>query len=65
MKPEHIILVRHGQSEGNVNKKLYEDTPDYTLRLTPLGREQAATAGKELAALLGDTPSSIENVFYI
>lgn len=55
MKPKHIILVRHGQSAGNVNKLLYKDTPDYTLRLTPTGREQALNVGKELSALLGDT----------
>jgi broad specificity phosphatase PhoE len=55
MKPENIVLVRHGQSEGNINHDMYADTPDYTLRLTPMGREQTAAIGKELADLLGDT----------
>lgn len=46
--PERLILVRHGQSEGNVNESIYQDKPDNTLRLTKLGWEQARKAGKTL-----------------
>ena len=55
MKPSTICLVRHGQSEGNVNKAIYKTTPDYALRLTPLGVEQAIEAGKVLRNMLGNT----------
>lgn len=32
-KPWKIILVRHGQSEGNVDEKMYETIPDNEVRL--------------------------------
>lgn len=52
MKPDHIILVRHGQSEGNVNKEIYGKKPDYALELTEEGAKQALEAGKEIANFL-------------
>ncbi len=56
MKPERIILVRHGQSEGNVNKEIYKEKPDYSVLLTPKGHEQAKNVGEELARLIGYSP---------
>ena len=32
--PKRIILLRHGESEGNVNKEVYERVPDNALELT-------------------------------
>lgn len=58
MKPNRIILVRHGQSEGNVNKKIYTEKPDYAVHLTEVGRKQAHDVGKELFNLV----SSFERV---
>jgi broad specificity phosphatase PhoE len=55
MKPQRIILVRHGESEGNVNKDIYKEKPDYTLKLTEIGRRQAHNAGKSLKELIGNT----------
>lgn len=52
MKPNRIFLIRHGQSEGNVNKSVYREKPDYAVRLTEFGRKQASDSGKELAKLL-------------
>ncbi|ADD67045.1 Phosphoglycerate mutase [Denitrovibrio acetiphilus DSM 12809] len=52
MKPKHIIIVRHGQSEANVNKELYENTPDHMMQITAKGREQAAKCGQQLKPLL-------------
>jgi broad specificity phosphatase PhoE len=46
MKPLHIHLIRHGQSEANANHALYATIPDYKIQLTPLGRNQAFEAGK-------------------
>lgn len=55
MKPRRIILVRHGQSEGNVDKHVYGQKPDYALNLTLKGRMQAFMAGKKLYNLGGST----------
>lgn len=49
MKPTNIILVRHGQSEGNVDKTIYSRKPDYTLNLTQTGIQQAVDVGKEIS----------------
>ena len=45
MKPNKIFIVRHGQSIGNVDKRVYKELPDYALRLTDLGKQQAFEAG--------------------
>lgn len=59
MKPKRIILVRHGESQGNADKSVYARIPDYTLELTEKGRQQAALAGQEIARL---TPQ--ESLFF-
>ncbi|MBK7130447.1 MAG: histidine phosphatase family protein [Crocinitomicaceae bacterium] len=59
MKPNKLFLVRHGESEGNVNKSIYAEKPDYTLELTEAGKNQAYEAGKRLKAMIGD-----ETVFF-
>jgi broad specificity phosphatase PhoE len=53
MKPKHIILIRHGESEGNADKNLLEVKPDYALNLTTKGIEQAKQAGKEIKEIIG------------
>ena len=47
-KPRNIILVRHGESRGNVNKELYSRIPDYAIYLTEKGKEQAREVGKQV-----------------
>lgn len=54
MKPARIILVRHGESEGNVDKSLYNLKPDYALELTEKGKMQAREAGLKIKELVGD-----------
>ena len=54
MKPKTIVLIRHGQSEGNVNKKIYKTTPDYALHLTDVGIQQAKQVGIDLHYMVGD-----------
>lgn len=54
MKPNRIILIRHGESEGNVNKKIYTQKPDHALNLTHKGQQQAIEAGQKLGTLLGN-----------
>ena len=53
MKPKRIILVRHGLSQGNADKRLHETIPDYALNLTDEGIEQARRAGKEIKLIIG------------
>lgn len=54
MRPKRIILVRHGESEGNLDKSQYETTPDFALRLTDKGIEQAKQAGLIIKQLIRD-----------
>lgn len=54
MRPKRIILIRHGESEANVDKYLFGRVPDYTIELTEKGQIQAQEAGKRLKALVGD-----------
>jgi broad specificity phosphatase PhoE len=52
MKPNRILLVRHGQSEGNVDKQQLETIPDFALNLTSDGVEQARKAGLEIKKII-------------
>lgn len=54
MRPNRIILIRHGESQGNVDKNHYKSVPDYALNLTAGGIEQARQAGKEIQGILGN-----------
>jgi broad specificity phosphatase PhoE len=53
-RPRRIVLIRHGESEGNTDDTVYERVPDHALRLTRNGRRQAAEAGERLRALFGE-----------
>lgn len=64
MKPDKIILVRHGQSEGNVNREVYTRQPDYSVNLTPTGRQQAEEAGRKLFELTGGDACFYVSPFY-
>ena len=54
--PKRMILVRHGESAGNVDPSAYSTTPDWKISITPKGEEQAREAGKRLEALVGHDP---------
>jgi len=54
MRPKRIILVRHGESEGNLDRSRYQTTQDFALKLTSAGIEQAKQAGMQIKELLGD-----------
>lgn len=49
--PRRIILVRHGESYGNVDESEYTRTPDSQIRLTSRGHEQASETGRRLRAM--------------
>ena len=52
MKPKRIILIRHGESEGNADKRIYGIKPDFALLLTDKGKAQAAAAGEQLRRIV-------------
>ena len=53
-RPNRIILVRHGQSEGNADRAAYATTPDSQIALTERGFAQGAVAGLQIRQLVGD-----------
>jgi broad specificity phosphatase PhoE len=52
-RPNRIILVRHGESEGNIDDTIYERVPDHRISLTAKGFEQARRTGETIRTLLG------------
>lgn len=50
--PERIILLRHGQSEANVDHSILATKPDHLVELTEVGRTQAFAAGERIRRLL-------------
>jgi broad specificity phosphatase PhoE len=45
-----ILLVRHGESLGNVDPSIHASTADHAVPLSDRGREQAREAGRQIAA---------------
>jgi broad specificity phosphatase PhoE len=52
MKPNRIILIRHGESQGNIDVNQYQTIPDYALDLTPKGIEQSKQAGDRIKEVI-------------
>lgn len=48
----NLYLVRHGETQGNVNRALYKKIADHAIRLTERGILQAGAAGEFLAERL-------------
>jgi broad specificity phosphatase PhoE len=60
-RPYRIVLLRHGEAEGNVDETLFERKPDHRMELTAQGRAQSEEAGRRLRALLlGDVEARAE-----
>lgn len=60
-----LILVRHGQSEGNVDHTVYARKKNVDIALTKQGREESRAIGRKIANLLrqfesGDRPISLK-----
>lgn len=49
--PSIIIMVRHGESEGNADHTLYRTKPDNLVGLTETGKEQGQVAGKRVESV--------------
>ncbi|MBK7319137.1 histidine phosphatase family protein [Candidatus Villigracilis affinis] len=54
MRPKRIILIRHGESEGNLDRSRYHTVQDFALKLSSTGIQQAQQAGMRLKEILGD-----------
>jgi len=52
--PRRVILVRHGESEGNADHTLYRTKADNSIELTEKGSEEARKAGERIKGVLGD-----------
>jgi broad specificity phosphatase PhoE len=48
-----LILLRHGESVGNVDESAFCRIPDHAMTLTESGRRQSEAAGARLRELLG------------
>lgn len=53
-RPKRIVLIRHGESEGNVDQTVYGKIPDNLIHLSELGIKQAKETGKKLKELIGN-----------
>lgn len=60
MNPKRLFLIRHGESQGNVNKEIYKTVPDWAVRLTDNGISQAKLAGHDLYKRTNSSPA----IFY-
>lgn len=49
---KRIVLIRHGESLGNIDERAYVTTADWRIPLTNKGREQARLAGQKVDSLL-------------
>ena len=51
-----ILLVRHGESLGNIDKTVHARLPDHAIPLSEKGQEQAREAGRFLSEFYGNLP---------
>ncbi len=61
-RPRRIVLIRHGESEGNVDEFRYTHTADWKIGLSSKGIQQAKETGVKLREMIG---SSAPVFFYI
>jgi hypothetical protein len=52
--PKRVIVIRHGESEGNVDSTMYKCCPDNALHITERGWVEALSAGKKIRSIVGD-----------
>ncbi|CAI0551074.1 unnamed protein product [Linum tenue] len=67
--PKRIILVRHGESQGNLDTAAYSHIPDHKIPLTEAGRAQARETGAQLHDLIssdcGNSTNTWRVYFYV
>ena len=50
--PQKIILVRHGQSEANLDPKVYSNTPNNKINLTEKGEKEAREVAERIQKII-------------
>ena len=65
--PKRIILLRHGESQGNMDAKTYTTIPDDKIPLTEKGLAQAWGAGAQIRDVIScnNTTSNWKVYFYV
>ncbi|KAJ0703934.1 putative phosphoserine phosphatase [Helianthus annuus] len=66
--PKRIILVRHGESEGNRDGSTYSTVPDHQIALTQQGISQARLAGTQIRQVVSGSdslPDTWKVYFYV
>lgn len=65
--PKRIILLRHGESQGNIDEKTYTTIPDNKIPLTAKGLAQAWIAGAQIRDVIScnNTASNWKVYFYV
>nr|POF15846.1 phosphoglycerate mutase-like protein at74h [Quercus suber] len=65
--PKRIILLRHGESQGNLDAKTYTTIPDNKIPLTEKGLAQAWSAGVQIRDVIScnNTTSNWKVYFYV
>ncbi|KAJ7298277.1 hypothetical protein O6H91_16G075300 [Diphasiastrum complanatum] len=63
-RPIRIILVRHGESEGNVDESKYCSTADSKILLTPEGIRQAEACGATIRKMIEKTAERDWKVYF-
>ena len=62
--PKRIILLRHGESLGNVDETAYANIPDWKIPLTRRGERQALRAAQDLRNLLTHQEDHIQESLF-
>ncbi|XP_047337252.1 phosphoglycerate mutase-like protein AT74H [Impatiens glandulifera] len=63
--PKRIILIRHGESQGNRDNSAYTAWPDHKIPLTQNGLNQARIAGRQILRVISDDGESNNwNVYF-
>src|SRR4051812_16208901 len=52
-RPERIYLIRHAESEGQVDQEVYCRKPDHRVEITAKGMTQAEDCGRRLSEMIG------------
>ncbi|CAM9728328.1 unnamed protein product, partial [Chrysoparadoxa australica] len=56
IKPQRIVIVRHGESMGNLDETAYGTIPDWLIPLTKQGHEDARNTGRLVKQHVRDGP---------
>lgn len=65
-RPRRIILVRHGQSQGNVDESVYTSVPDPKIEITQKGWDQAVECGNKIREMIeSDGADDWKVYFYV